>query len=70
MSVDAEFIPLKWVLYGPGGLHPDLRIADVRRLKIRTIRRKGSHGRFFREYITPEQRDFLASQALINSILY
>lgn len=69
MSVDAELIPLKRVLYGPDGLFPDLRIADVRRLKVRTVRRKGRYGRFFREYITPEQRDYLQLMALINSVV-
>lgn len=56
-----DLLPLKWVLYGPGGLFPLVRIADVRRLRIRTTKLSGRKSGLRQEYITAEQYNLLKS---------
>lgn len=54
MDVPADYIPLKEALYGPDGLFPDVRMADVPRVFGRVVWRKGRGARFCRQYVKLE----------------
>ena len=48
---DADLIPLKVVLYGTGGLFPDIRYRDVPAKIGRIYRRKSRYSRLTHEYV-------------------
>jgi len=50
----ADYIELQKALYGPEGLYPEVRMADVPRVLGRVVWRKGRGARFCKRYVKLE----------------